>query len=314
MNTFLAKFNNKNYIYNKENSKKIYYKDLLEIIFKQINFFRANNLKNGDTIASYIPNSIENIVLFAASGLYGLKFLPIDCNTPENKLNELIKKLKIKKLFIDRNNKLSKKNFNFPIECNSEFTWLNSFKSNKIKLKNNGKLILFTSGTTGNNKLIQIDFKKLIESSTYFVKFYKLKSQTFLNIFQTSYLGGIFNSFLIPIMGSSNIIFFNFFSSFDIFNFWKHIKNYNITAIWFTPPLIKSLIELNKNQSIEKLKCKLNYAFCGTAYLDKKIKRNFNKRFGTNILENYGLSETTFVSLEKKDQKILIKKGLWGVS
>ena len=63
MNTFLAKFNNKNYIYNKENSKKIYYKDLLEIIFKQINFFRANNLKNGDTIASYIPNSIENIVL-----------------------------------------------------------------------------------------------------------------------------------------------------------------------------------------------------------------------------------------------------------
>ena len=109
MNIFLEKFNDKNYILNKENLKKIYYNDLLEIIFKQINFFKAHNIKNGDTIASYLPNSIENIVLFVASGLYGLKFLPIDCNTPERKLNELIKRLKIKKLFIDKNNKLSRK-------------------------------------------------------------------------------------------------------------------------------------------------------------------------------------------------------------
>ena len=312
MNIFLEKFNDKNYILNKENLKKIYYNDLLEIIFKQINFFKAHNIKNGDTIASYLPNSIENIVLFVASGLYGLKFLPIDCNTPERKLNELIKRLKIKKLFIDKNNKLSRKNFNFPLECNSEFAWLNSFKPNKIKIKNTGKLILFTSGTTGSNKLIQIDFKKLIESSAHFVKFYKLKNETFLNIFQTSYLGGVFNSFLIPIMGSSNIIFFNFFSSVDIFNFWKHIKNYNITAIWFTPPLIKSLIELNKNKPIKKFEYKLHYAFCGTAYLDKRIKKHFNKCFGTNILENYGLSETTFVSLEKKKSQNTYKNGFVG--
>ena len=161
-------------------------------------FFQKNKIRQGDVIASYIPNSIENIVLFLACGLYGLKFLPIDCNTPEKRLDELIKNLKVKKLFIDRNNKLSKKKINFPILCNCEFNWLNSLKSKKINYNKNGKLLLFTSGTTGKNKLIQIDFKKLINSSFNFVKFYKLKNQTFLNIFQTSYLGGIFNSFLIP--------------------------------------------------------------------------------------------------------------------
>ncbi len=312
MINFLKKFNNKNYILNKENLKKIYYNDLLKNIYKQINFFKAYNIKSGDTVASFIPNSIENIVLFVACGLYGIKFLPIDCNTPEKKLNELIKKLGVKKLFIDKNNKLLNEKFNIPIECNTEFAWLNSYRSNKIKLKNNGKLILFTSGTTGNNKLIQIDFRKLVESSSDFVKFYKLKNQTFLNIFQTSYLGGIFNSFLIPVMASSNIIFFSFFSSVDIFNFWKHIKNYNISTVWFTPPLIKSLIELTDNKSIKKFRCKLNFAFCGTAYLDKKIKKKFNNYFGTNILENYGLSETTFVSLEEKRSKNTYKKGFVG--
>ena len=38
------------------------------------------------------------------------------------------------------------------------------------------------------------------------------------------------------------------------------------------PPLIKSLIELNKNKPIKKFEYKLHYAFCGTAYLDKELK------------------------------------------
>ena len=94
--------------------------------------------------------------------------------------------------------------------CNNEFEWLENIKLQKIKFNFSGKLILFTSGTTGNNKLIQIDFYKLINSAENFVKFYKINNENVLNIFQTSYLGGLFNSFLIPLMSSSNVVFFSF--------------------------------------------------------------------------------------------------------
>ena len=66
------------------------------------------------------------------------------------------------------------------------------------------------------------------------------------------------------------------------------------------------------NKSIKKINCNLEYAFCGTAYLNKKIKKKFNECFNTNVLENYGLSETTFISLEERKSKYTYKNGFVG--
>lgn len=312
MKKFINKFSSKNFILSKETGKKINYEDLFLIIKKHLSFFKQKKYKKGEIVASFLPNSLENIVLFISCGLYGLKFFPIDCNTPEKKLEEILHSLKIKKLFIDKKNNLLRKKSYIYVNCNNEFEWLENIKLQKIKFNFSGKLILFTSGTTGNNKLIQIDFYKLINSAENFVKFYKINNENVLNIFQTSYLGGLFNSFLIPLMSSSNVVFFSFFSSLDILNFWKHVKNYNISTAWFTPSLIKSLLELKQSNYSNALNSKLNNAFCGTAYLNKKLKKKFNTTFKTHLLENYGLSETTFISLEKRKSKRTYENGFVG--
>ena len=142
MKKFINKFSSKNFILSKETGKKINYEDLFLIIKKHLSFFKQKKYKKGEIVASF----------------------PIDCNTPEKKLEEILHSLKIKKLFIDKKNNLLRKKSYIYVNCNNEFEWLENIKLQKIKFNFSGKLILFTSGTTGNNKLIQIDFYKLINS------------------------------------------------------------------------------------------------------------------------------------------------------
>ena len=311
--TLLKKFNSKNYIIIKQSGIKIKYNIFFKLVKKQIIFFKRKKIKPDDLIISYIPNSIENLILFTACGLSGLKFFPLDINTPQKNLEKLINLTKPKIIFIDKKNKTLKLKLFFSIQTNQTFDWLKKIKNCKIKYNNNGKLILFTSGTTGNNKLIQINFIKLIKSTQQFIKFYKFKKLNFLSTFQTSYIGGFFNSFLIPLFSNSNIIFFDFFGGIDIFNFWKHINNYKISAVWFTPSVVKSLLKLDSSNEIKiHISSKIKFPFCGTAYLHKKLKKEFFKIFNIKLLENYGLSETTFVSLEKPNSKNTYKTGFVG--
>ena len=81
--TLLKKFNSKNYIIIKQSGIKIKYNIFFKLVKKQIIFFKRKKIKPDDLIISYIPNSIENLILFTACGLSGLKFFPLDLNTPQ---------------------------------------------------------------------------------------------------------------------------------------------------------------------------------------------------------------------------------------
>ncbi len=238
--------------------------------------------------------------------------MPLDQNTDVRVLDNLIKKLKPDLIVSNKKNiyKIPPNRY-LKIKNNNLFDWV----GNKI-IKNfddeiKSSLIINSSGTTSKGKIIEIDVKKLIKSSLQVKKFYSLNKRTFLNLMSTSYLGGLFNLYLIPMVSNSNIIFFEAFNTIDTFKLIKHIDKFKIDTLWINPSLVKSIYEVNFKDKF-KFRKKIKNIFCGTAYLSKDLKKLFMDRYKISILESYGLTETTFISCEKKNNRFKFTPGYVG--
>ena len=213
------------------------------------------------------------------------------------KLVIIEKKNKIDKLF-HKKNKIKK----IDLQCN--FNWLpkkHSFLNNK-----NGKLYIMTSGTTGRPKAIIICLDRLWSSALAFGEHYKeLNSNSCIwNYLPMSYLGGLYNLCFIPLSKGSKIIVSNSFDSLMALNFWRTVELYKINVLWLVPSLLKLLQKLSKRSGIQENKrvgSLIKFSFLGTAPISLKEKKLFEKTFGFPVYENYGLSETTFISAEKSN-------------
>lgn len=259
-----------------------------------------------------MPNCIENLVIFNACIITNSKFMPLEQATDIRVLNNLIRMLKPDLIISDKQNKYKVPSSKFlKIKSDNSFNWVGSKSVENFDNKIESSLIINSSGTTSKGKIIEIDIERLIKSSLQIKKFYSLNKRTFMNLMSTSYLGGLFNLYLIPIISNSNIVFFETFGTFDTLKLIKHIDKYKIDTLWINPSLVKSIYELNFKNKF-KFKKKIKNIFCGTAYLSKDIKRLFMNRYKISILESYGLTETTFISCEKKNSRFKFSPGYVG--
>ena len=74
-------------------------------------------------------------------------------------------------------------------------------------------------------------------------------------------------------------------------NFWKIIDHYNINLFGAVPTVYKELLNHPVNADISSLEL----ANCGAAPLPVELANQFSKHAGINILEGYGLTESTSV-------------------
>ena len=161
-----------------------------------------------------------------------------------------------------------------------------------------------TSGTTGRPKAIIICLDRLWSSALAFGEHYKeLNSNSCIwNYLPMSYLGGLYNLCYIPLSKGSKIIVSNSFDSLMALNFWRTVELYKINVLWLVPSLLKLLQKLSKRldtQENKRVGSLIKFSFLGTAPISLKEKKLFEKTFGFPVYENYGLSETTFISAEK---------------
>lgn len=311
-------------VFNREN--KFYSYEKLAFLVNECAkyFYWEKNIKSGETIISILENSFENVIIFLAAMKLGLKFHPINCDTNFYSILKVSKQLKVNNVvfseFLNKDLQKRIKELNMRkifVKKNFIKTIL-SKKRKKIKYGRYGKLLINSSGTTGNSKIIQIDFFSLIKSAKNFIDNYKIKrNNCFWNFLPMSYLGGLFNLLIIPLVARGKILIDESFSGNTFLIFWSTIENHKISVLWLVPTILNGLLKLYENIEINEKKYEnlINHTFIGTAPITYKKKIQFFKKFNLYPLENYGLSETTFISLEKKknigrlfiDQKVRVK-------
>jgi acyl-coenzyme A synthetase/AMP-(fatty) acid ligase len=271
----------------------------------------------GDRILSLLPNSLEQLISFLAALKFGFEFCPLSPLATPDEVKHFIKTFKCATAVLPKNitpqlgqefkAKLSKQIvLNLDIEGDLETIIDLSTKDTPTPGLKAGKLLISTSGTTSEPKAILLNGDSLWSSAMAWVEHQSIVKQEarFFNNLPMSYLGGLFNLGLIPLAAEGSVVITDAFSGVSGLKFWKDISQFQVNYLWLNPTISRTLMKLYRpdmKKSLDQLH--IQSAFLGMAPIALSEKEEFENKFGLDLLENYGLSETTFISTETKNTK-----------
>ncbi len=159
-------------------------------------------------------------------------------------------------------------------------------------------LTVFTSGSTGEAKGVVHSFGNLFRAASAFAAEFEFSgANTFFHDFPMSFMAGILNTFVMPLVSGSRIVVGDRQSVVAACSFWPQVVKWGADTFWFNPTFCSMLLKLDRSD-IGECYCRGRkiVACIGTAPLDLAIKRRFEDRYGFELFESFGLSETLFVS------------------
>jgi len=295
--------------------KQLTYAEFSELVDRFSALFRSRGLAAGDSIISLLPNSVEQLAVIIATMRDGYGFAPLapQTTTVEVKRFALLVRAKLclhstssSSGVVDLLDRLELDHIVAPLGM--DFSWLPKKAADtpgQSATAPVGRLYLGTSGTTGEPKAMVIDPASLWASAKAFAAKHDFidPSSRFFNILPMSYLGGLFNLGLIPLAAGASTCIDEPFSGRSTLSFWNDIQRMEINTLWLVPTMINSLLQMTERKSKGGSRNGTRYpkvraSLLGTAPIELNVKERFENAFGIPLIENYALSETTFLSTE----------------
>lgn len=280
----------------------------LDVLISQIGDWLTNrcSLAQGDVLLSLLPNSVETFGIFLACLKNGFGYAPFPPSATAREISRLCSVIMPKHVvsLAHANEQAGAVPRDLPrtnLRLDEKFSWLEGAAKSQRDRSPAGRLYIATSGSTGNPKLMSINGDTLWSAGKAFAGHHAFLdyNSRFYNIMPMSYLGGLFNLGLIPLACGGSVVISNAFAGSMIVRFWHEVSVNNVNVLWLVPTVVRSLISVTgpRWKTVEQ-KIKVIAAFLGTAPIDLATKRNFETLFGIPLLENFALSETTFLTSE----------------
>jgi len=295
--------------------------EFLSFSLKVGSFLKKNNVVSGDRIVYLLPNSIVAAFFYFASIFIGAIAVPINPAYNLRDIEFIIKSVN-PRLVVTTTNQIHKiKNM-----CREEsivlvagsiqeakdakgsivFTSDAIVKNSEIKPFDGVKednpcsVVIYTSGTTSRPKGIMRSLSNFINNALAFSSELDINSDSrFLNILPMAYLGGYYNLLLLPFSVGASIVIWESFGPRTPLFFWDIVEKHKVNTLWFVPTIMAIMLELDRtNKGYELCQKIVKRTLVGTAPLPNTLKRNFEDKYGIKLYENYGLSETLFISTE----------------
>lgn len=175
---------------------------------------------------------------------------------------------------------------------------LKNYSDSEIKLENltpdDGALLLYTSGTTGNPKGVLLTHHNLCSAAKIVSQGFEIEESDrtlcVMPLFHTN--GLMFSNLPFLYKGASVVLRKRFSAS----NFWHECKDYSVNSSSVSPTILSLLLEHEK-QAPSSSEISLKYIKVASAPTPKELAERFENRFGKNLLlETFGLTETTAIN------------------
>lgn len=201
---------------------------------------------------------------------------------------------------------------NSPVNGWEGISWLDlptadSFLAFQDVTENDDIALVYTSGTTAEPKGVMHRIFDLVQNARLFGRETGLgPDNRFCNILSLTYLGGYYNLLLLPYVNESSVVLSSAFNPSQILNFWKQIIANQVNTLWLVPSIMSILMEMDRGKDgIEYARRNILFSLCGTAPLPVQLRKDFEARYRIPVYENYGLSETFFITNQSSKRDVL---------
>ena len=293
--------------------------------------FRGRGLLPGDRIGFVLCNSAEFVVLYLACMFGGFVTVPINPALTKDDVAFILKNSRAKITFVSAaaaecidHGAIDKSvtSIIYLIEKHSQSETVTSLGEafDPFALPTRTSLppfedvsaddtmtIVYTSGTTSRPNGVVHRYSDMIENARSFNQRVGIgPTNRFYNLLAMSYLGGYYNLLMLPLVGESQVVLGATFNAASAVDFWRPIIQYQVNTLWLVPTILSILLELDRGTEGETYCQKsVSLVLTGTAPLPIELRRRFEKRYGKPIFENYGLSETFFITTNSANQLVI---------
>jgi long-chain acyl-CoA synthetase len=158
--------------------------------------------------------------------------------------------------------------------------------------------IMYTSGTSAKPKGLAHKLGRMFRNAAAFASVQGINQDSrFYLTLSMSYMGGLYNLLVLPFLCGASVVVDHVFDARSSLNFWDKAKNNHVNTLWLAPTVLSILLRMDRGHTGEEFcRSSVRHAFVGFAPLPLKVKDEFETRYDVRLIENYGLSETLFVT------------------
>jgi long-chain acyl-CoA synthetase len=163
-------------------------------------------------------------------------------------------------------------------------------------------VIMYTSGTSAKPKGLAHKLGRMFRNGAAFASAQGLDQDSrFYLTLSMAYMGGFYNLLVLPFLCGASVVVDHVFDARSSLHFWHKAKNNRVNTLWLAPTVLSILLRMDRGRTGEEFcRSSVRHTFVGFAPLPLKVKDEFESRYGVCLIENYGLSETLFVTARSR--------------
>jgi long-chain acyl-CoA synthetase len=282
---------------------------------------RARGVRKGDRVGVMLPNCCELAVLYFACIYLGAVIVPINPALGKGEIQFILGSCKLALVVAGISNAASVREFHPNViglqaagDSVKNASESDQIKSNQIgidALEENNKfapletadaedlvVIMYTSGTSAKPKGLAHKLGRMFRNASAFAGSQGVdENSRFYLTLSMAYMGGFYNLLILPFLCGASVVVDHVFDARSSLRFWEKAKNNNVNTLWMAPTVLSILLRMDRGRAGEEFcRSSVRHLFVGFAPLPVKVKSEFETRYGVRVIENYGLSETLFVT------------------
>jgi acyl-CoA synthetase (AMP-forming)/AMP-acid ligase II len=159
-------------------------------------------------------------------------------------------------------------------------------------------VIMYTSGTSAKPKGLAHKLGRMFRNAAAFASALGIdQSSRFYLTLSMAYMGGLYNLLVLPFLCGASVVVDHVFDARSSLHFWDKARSNHVNTLWLAPTVLSILLRMDRGRTGEEFcRSSVRRTFVGFAPLPLKVKDEFEARYGVRLVENYGLSETLFVT------------------
>lgn len=233
-------------------------------------------------------NTYENLVYITAALLSGKIVCPLNGNEISEKLEARLRELSAFQVYADRGElKRETRSMRLPERPVGECLYPTRDPSQPM-------IYIFTSGTTGDSKIVQQREIGLMVNIDSLIGLHRLHERRRLaTCMPVFHVNALEFSFLGCLLSGSELVLFE---KFEFFQFFENIKKCEVEIVSLIPSILRSM--LAQKDRINKAGLRLDYVVTAASYLAPTLAVEACQAFSFKLIQGYGLSEAINFSLK----------------